>query len=253
MATMSCFDGMYHAWGRIIAHQGVAVVMVDFRNCVVPSSAPEVAPFPAGLNDCVSGVKWVARPRGRPRHRSRPDRRRGRERRRQPHPRHGAEAAARRRPRADPGPVRAVPVHRRAVAARPQSLVGREQRHPARSAQQPRRGGLRHRSLRARGPAWPAFATEDDVTGLVPTVISVNECDPLRDEGVEFYRLLLRGRTGPVPSGHGHDPRHRDLLDRLSRHQPRHRRQHRPVLPHGLSPPTARRVDDGCKERAHGS
>ena len=28
--------------------------------------------------------------------------------------------------------------------------------------------------------------------GLPPTVISVNECDPLRDEGVNFYRLLLR-------------------------------------------------------------
>jgi acetyl esterase/lipase len=27
---------------------------------------------------------------------------------------------------------------------------------------------------------------------LVPTVISVNEADPLRDEGIEFYRLLLR-------------------------------------------------------------
>ena len=40
--------------------------------------------------------------------------------------------------------------------------------------------------------AWPLFATEDDVRGLVPTVISVNECDPLRDEGIEFYRLLLR-------------------------------------------------------------
>jgi acetyl esterase/lipase len=40
--------------------------------------------------------------------------------------------------------------------------------------------------------AWPSFATEDDVRGLVPTFISVNECDPLRDEGIEFYRLLLR-------------------------------------------------------------
>ena len=36
------------------------------------------------------------------------------------------------------------------------------------------------------------FAAEEDVSGLVPTVISVNECDPLRDEGIEFYRLLLR-------------------------------------------------------------
>jgi acetyl esterase/lipase len=36
------------------------------------------------------------------------------------------------------------------------------------------------------------FATIEDVAGLVPTVISVNECDPLRDEGIEFYRLLMR-------------------------------------------------------------
>jgi poly(3-hydroxybutyrate) depolymerase len=34
--------------------------MVDFRNALTPSSAPEVAPYPAGLNDCVSGVKWLA-------------------------------------------------------------------------------------------------------------------------------------------------------------------------------------------------
>jgi acetyl esterase/lipase len=38
MATMSCFDGHYRAWGRIIASQGVAVAMVDFRNSVAPSS-----------------------------------------------------------------------------------------------------------------------------------------------------------------------------------------------------------------------
>ena len=59
MQMMSCFDGMYRAWGRIIAAQGVAVAMVDFRNALTPSSAPEVAPFPAGLDDCVSGVKWL--------------------------------------------------------------------------------------------------------------------------------------------------------------------------------------------------
>jgi acetyl esterase len=59
MAAMSAFDGIYRAWGKIIAAQGVAVAMIDFRNCVEPSSAPEVEPFPAGLNDCVSGVKHV--------------------------------------------------------------------------------------------------------------------------------------------------------------------------------------------------
>ena len=59
MAALSCYDGLYRGWGKIIAANGVAVVMVDFRNAVAPSSVPEVAPFPAGLNDCVSGLKWV--------------------------------------------------------------------------------------------------------------------------------------------------------------------------------------------------
>src|SRR5690349_13342086 len=59
MATMSCYYGNYRAWGRMIAAQGAAVAMVDFRNAVRASSAPEVAPYPAGLNDCVAGLKWV--------------------------------------------------------------------------------------------------------------------------------------------------------------------------------------------------
>jgi acetyl esterase len=59
MMSLSCYDGMYRGWGRLIAANGVAVVMVDFRNALVASSVPEVAPFPAGLNDCVSGLRWV--------------------------------------------------------------------------------------------------------------------------------------------------------------------------------------------------
>jgi len=59
MQVFSCFNGMYRSWGRIIAARGVAVVMVDFRNALRPSSAPEVAPFPAGLNDCVAGLRWL--------------------------------------------------------------------------------------------------------------------------------------------------------------------------------------------------
>ena len=60
MQAMSCFDGNYRAWGKIIAAQGVAVAMVDFRNALTPSSAKEVAPYPAGLNDCVAGLKWLS-------------------------------------------------------------------------------------------------------------------------------------------------------------------------------------------------
>jgi acetyl esterase/lipase len=39
--------------------------------------------------------------------------------------------------------------------------------------------------------AWPSFATVDDVRGLPRVVVHVNECDPLRDEGLEFYRLCM--------------------------------------------------------------
>ena len=58
------------------------------------SSAPEVAPFPAGLNDCVSGPEVGARQRGHAEHRSQAHRGRRRERRRQPHARHRAQAEA---------------------------------------------------------------------------------------------------------------------------------------------------------------
>ncbi len=38
---------------------------------------------------------------------------------------------------------------------------------------------------------WPYFATADDVAGLPPHVIAVNELDPLRDEGMAYFRTLL--------------------------------------------------------------
>jgi len=40
--------------------------------------------------------------------------------------------------------------------------------------------------------AWPMLATAEDLKGMKPVVISVNELDPLRDCGLEFYRKLLK-------------------------------------------------------------
>ncbi len=37
---------------------------------------------------------------------------------------------------------------------------------------------------------WPYHATADDLTGMPPHVISVNEVDPLRDEGLAYHRTL---------------------------------------------------------------
>lgn len=39
--------------------------------------------------------------------------------------------------------------------------------------------------------AWPYHAATDDLVGLPPHVISVNELDPLCDEGLAYYRALL--------------------------------------------------------------
>ena len=57
----------------------------------------------------------------------------------------------------------------------------------------------------ARNPlAWPLAATGDDLAGLPPHVISVNELDPLRDEGLAYYRkLLAAGVSAQARTVHG--------------------------------------------------
>ena len=193
MASLSCYDGMYRGWGKIIAANGVAAIMVDFRNAVTASSVPEVAPFPAGLNDCVSGLRWVI-----------------------------ANAA-----RLNIDPARVI-VAGESGGGNLTLATGLKLKQdgelglikglyalcPYIAGQWPtpenpssaenngilldlhnNRGAMGYgiEAFRERNPlAWPSFATVDDVKGFPPTVISVNECDPLRDEGIGFYRLLLQ-------------------------------------------------------------
>ena len=193
MQSMSTFDGMYRAWGRIIAAQGVAVAMVDFRNCLQASSAPQVAPYPAGLNDCVSGLKWVAAN----------------------HAALGIDpkrivvagesgggnltlaTGLKLKRDGDIGLIKGL------YALCPY-IAGQwpDPRYPSSTENNgilldlhSNRGAMAYgiEAFEAKDPlAWPAFASIEDVTGLPPTVISVNECDPLRDEGIGFYRLLLQ-------------------------------------------------------------
>ena len=193
MQTMSCFDGIYRAWGRVIAQQGVAVAMVDFRNCLHPSSAEEVAPFPAGLNDCVSGVKWLADNAGRL----------------NVNPDHIVVAGEsgggnltiatglKLKQDGDMGLIRGLYSLCPYIAgAWPQPhLPSSTENEGILISVHGNRGRMAYgiEAFETENPlAWPLFASEADVAGLVPTVISVNECDPLRDEGIEFYRLLNR-------------------------------------------------------------
>jgi acetyl esterase/lipase len=193
MANLSCYDGNYKAWGRLIAAQGVAVAMVDFRNALVPSSALEVAPYPAGLNDCISGIKWLSA---------------------------NSESLAIDKSRiivsgdSGGGNLALATGLRLKQDGNSELISGIYALCPYIAGQWPlvenpssienngilldlhnNQGAMIYGidEFEKRNPlAWPGFATEDDVQGLVPTMISVNECDPLRDEGINFYRLLLR-------------------------------------------------------------
>jgi acetyl esterase len=193
MASMSCFDGHQRLWARLIAHAGAVVVMPDFRNCITPSSTPEVAPYPAGLNDCVSGVKWLAANAERL----------------------GVDAArivvSGESGGGNLALATALKLKRdgaidliKGVYAFCPYIAGAWPAADAPSSVENNgilldlhnnrgRVGYGIEAYEARDPlAWPGFASEADVAGLPPTVISVNECDPLRDEGINFYRLLLR-------------------------------------------------------------
>ncbi len=45
---------------------------------------------------------------------------------------------------------------------------------------------------------WPYWADEQDLAGLPPHVITVNELDPLRDEGLAYHRKLARAGVDVV-------------------------------------------------------
>ncbi len=172
---------------------GGGMASLSCYDAVTASSVPEVAPFPAGLNDCVSGLRWVM-----------------------------ANAA---RLNIDPARVIVAGESGGGNLTLATGLMlkrdgdlglikGLYALCPYIAGQWPtpenpssaenngilldlhnNRGAMGYgiEAFRERNPlAWPSFATVDDVKGFPPTVISVNECDPLRDEGIGFYRLLLQ-------------------------------------------------------------
>ena len=192
MATLSSFYGNYRAWARIVAANGVAVVLVEFRNCIVASHVSDVAPYPAGLNDCVAGLRWT----------------------------HDNAATLGIDPRrivvaGESGGgnltiATALKLKRDGDLGLVKGLYALcpyingmwpDERFPSSTENNGifinvhgNRGAMGYgmSAFDARDPlAWPGFATKEDVSGFPPTVISVNECDPLRDEGMAFYRLLL--------------------------------------------------------------
>ncbi len=192
MMTLSCFLGNYRAWGKIIAARGVAVAMVDFRNALSPSSVPEIAPFPAGLNDCIAGLRWVcanAETLGIDRSRILVAGESG----------GGNLTLATGLKLLQEGDIHLI----KGLYALCPYIAG-QWPLPQNPSSTENNGILLNlhnnqgrmvygiEAFEERNPlAWPGFASAEDVRGLPPTVISVNECDPLCDEGINFYRLLI--------------------------------------------------------------
>lgn len=234
MQTLSCYDGNYRAWGKVIAAQGVNVAMVDFRNAVQPSSAPEVAPYPAGLDDCVAGLRWVAE--------------------------NAAELnvdATRIIVAGESGGgnltlatgmrlkregnldliqgLYALCPYIAGIWPLPENPSSVENNGILLDLHN-NYGAMAYgiEELEKRNPlAWPGFASGDDVQGLPPTVVSVNECDPLRDEGINFYRLLLR---------EGVEARCRQVMGTI------HGTEIFPIVCPEISRDTARSIADFCRD-----
>ncbi|GBG23908.1 Arylacetamide deacetylase [Hondaea fermentalgiana] len=203
MASNSAFDPSYQTIARMLAREGVVVVVPDFRNCEVPTASnPEVAPFPAGLNDCYSALKWV--------HDNKEDL--------------GIDDRIMVAGESGGGNL-ALAIAIKAIREGERDLVqhGVYSMCPYIAGQWPQdvknngilgtshldsennniflymtpttsaAMGYNLEAFKAKDPlAWPVFATDEDLAQFPRTVIQVEEFDPLRDEGILFYRRLAR-------------------------------------------------------------
>ncbi len=197
MAILEAAGPGYQRWRDELASRGLVVVGVEFRNAA-GKLGPH--PFPAGLNDCSSGLAWFHENRDRL----------------------GVDKivvsgesgggnltlATTLKAKADGNLDRIAGVYAQcpyisnlygtgdpnlvsleenagyflggdtmAVLARTYSPDGSDDTNPL---------------------AWPYHATVEDLTRLPPHVVSVNELDPLRDEGLAYYRKLLAAGVSAV-------------------------------------------------------
>lgn len=185
MAVMSAATPCYVTWRRLLAAKGLVVVGVEFRNS---SGKHGRHPYPAGLEDCYAGLQWVH------------DNKR----------RLGASVIvvsgesgggnltlatclkAKGSGLID-GAFAMCPYiygdYHNARADLP-SLTDNDGIFQSRLGQL---GFARAYNGDVADPlAWPLAASVEDLAGLPPLVISLNELDILRDEGLLFYRNCLK-------------------------------------------------------------
>ena len=197
MVLTSATDPLYVRWRNELARSGCLVIGVEFRNA---AGRLGDRPFPAGLNDCASALRWADAKRAalgvsnllisgesgggnlalatalKARHDGWME-------------------------RIDGVFALCPDISCKYLDADPQLLSLKE--NEGYMVDTSYLGPLLSRVYdptgeNARNPlAWPYYAEPSNLAGLPPHVISVNELDPLRDEGLAYYRKLI---TAGVPA-----------------------------------------------------
>ena len=194
MTILDAFAKVHQRWCEDLAATGMVVIGVDFRNAY---SAEGMHPFPAGLNDCTSALEWVNDHRGQLDITSVVLQGES----------GGANLVlatalkAKRDGHLDAinGVYAMVPyisggygwTDIRKLRELP-SMIENDGYFINCAMMDVLVAAYDPAGENAENPlAWPYFATEADLAGLPPHVISVNELDPLRDEGMAYYRKLI--------------------------------------------------------------
>jgi len=193
MTILDTINPVHVRWLTSLALAGVTAIAIDFRNAWTPA---QHNPFPAGLNDCAAGVRYIAS--------------------------HKAQlhigklivqgesgggnlaiATALKAKRegwlaAIDGVYACVPYisnvwsqPRERLLAELPSLVENDGYLITRQGMACMGAYYTYEDADRTDPlAWPYHASVEELKGLPPHVIHVDELDPLRDEGVAFYRKL---------------------------------------------------------------
>jgi acetyl esterase/lipase len=197
MAISSAADPTYLRLRAYLAATGLVVIGVEFRN-----SGGKLGPhaFPAGLNDCASGVRWVAANRG------------------ELGVSHLIVAGE-----SGGGNLTLTVAHKAKREGWLHEIAGfyaqcpyvsnRWHEPPDEFPSMRECDGyfINLQQLEILGSIYDpdgshsndptcfaGVATDEHLRGLPPHVISVNELDPLRDEGLDYYRRLVRAGVSAV-------------------------------------------------------
>ncbi|MCZ6657496.1 MAG: alpha/beta hydrolase fold domain-containing protein, partial [Gammaproteobacteria bacterium] len=197
MVLMTAQDPMFTRWRNSLAEMGMVVIGVEFRN---GGGRLGNHPFPAGLNDCASAAQWTYANKTRMNISSVVISGES----------GGGNLSIATALKANQegwveqidGVYAMCPYISGAYASPPADLLSLTENDDYML-----NGEMMGALVKVYDPsgehagnplAWPLQAADSDLQGLPPHVISVNELDPLRDEGLAYYRRLVAAGVSAI-------------------------------------------------------